>query len=136
MSTYTSVSFMPDGDTLPTRSRLERYDDGATIPVLYLASLSVNLSGHPDPAAYLRALAAEATTLADEVEVEQMRQEREVFVSTYTCTQRGCGAQFGIAGVSSGTEDDRAADDYHREQIEWHESGQCVAVRQPGEVSS
>jgi hypothetical protein len=41
----------------------------------------------------------------------------------YDCSR--CDAQFGIAGESSGSDEDYAADDYFDSQVEWHESGKC-----------
>lgn len=45
-------------------------------------------------------------------------------VETYECDK--CGARFGIAGVNTGSDEDYAADDYFNEQVEWHESGECL----------
>lgn len=43
---------------------------------------------------------------------------------TYEC--RKCGASFGIAGTNTGSDDDYAADEYYRSEVEHHESGECV----------
>ena len=48
-------------------------------------------------------------------------------VSTYECER--CGAAFGIAGCSTGSDEDREADEYFDEQIAHHESGACVPVQ-------
>lgn len=42
----------------------------------------------------------------------------------YKC--RHCGAEFGIAGVSSGSDDDLATEDYFDDEVRRHESGECV----------
>lgn len=43
--------------------------------------------------------------------------------SGYTCPR--CGDTFGIAGESTGSDEDIAAESHYGEQVEWHESGQC-----------
>lgn len=42
----------------------------------------------------------------------------------YTCSR--CGAQMGIAGTSTGSDDDYATDDYFESEVERHESGECT----------
>lgn len=46
-------------------------------------------------------------------------------LDTYEC--RKCGASFGIAGENNGSDEDYAADDYYRSEVERHESGECVS---------
>lgn len=45
-------------------------------------------------------------------------------VETYKCTS--CGAQMGIAGESSGSPEDLAADEYFDDEVRRHESGRCI----------
>lgn len=47
-------------------------------------------------------------------------------VETFKCAR--CGAQFGIAGVSTGSPEDLAVDEYHRTEVERHQSGQCTPI--------
>jgi hypothetical protein len=47
-------------------------------------------------------------------------------VETYECEK--CGAMFGIAGSYTGSPEDDAAEEFHREEIQRHESGECVAA--------
>lgn len=49
--------------------------------------------------------------------------------SEYTCPR--CGDTFGIAGESTGSDEDFETDRYYSEQVEWHESGQCAPARAP-----
>lgn len=44
----------------------------------------------------------------------------------YTCEK--CGASFGIAGTSTGSVDDLAADEYFSSEIEYHQSGDCATA--------
>lgn len=46
-------------------------------------------------------------------------------VETYTCPN--CNASFGIAGESTGSPDDAAADDYYAQEVEYHRSGECAS---------
>lgn len=47
--------------------------------------------------------------------------------SEYTCPR--CGDTFGIAGESTGSDEDFETDRYYSEQVEWHRSGECSPVR-------
>lgn len=44
--------------------------------------------------------------------------------SYYTCER--CDAQFGIGGTFTGSDDDLAAEESFRSDVEFHESGQCI----------
>lgn len=44
----------------------------------------------------------------------------------YSCSK--CGVAFGIAGTSTGSQDDLDADDYFEAEVQRHESGECVAM--------
>lgn len=46
--------------------------------------------------------------------------------SAYECGR--CEARFGIAGVNTGSDEDRAAEEQYRADVEYHESGQCGVV--------
>jgi hypothetical protein len=50
-------------------------------------------------------------------------------VETYSCEH--CGASFGIAGGFTGSNEDCAAEEHYREEVERHESGACVGPRTP-----
>jgi hypothetical protein len=43
--------------------------------------------------------------------------------SNYDC--RFCGARFGIAGVFTGSDDDQAAEEFYRSEVDYHEAGEC-----------
>lgn len=51
----------------------------------------------------------------------------DLHTDTYTC--RYCSAAFGITGIHTGSDDDYAADEYYREQVDYHEAGECSPGR-------
>ena len=87
-------------------------------------------NGHRENADFLRRLAATINDLAREcatkadVEMLARKLQEPTPAETYECQH--CDAKLGIAGEHSGSEEDYAADDYFRDEIERHESGACV----------
>lgn len=45
---------------------------------------------------------------------------------TYSCNR--CGVRVGIAGENTGSDDDYAAEESYAADVEFHESGECVAI--------
>lgn len=91
----------------------------APFPVLKIGDASI--FPPDDAAAWLRRLAAAAEELAEQVELDAAP---EPSVSEYHC--RFCDARFGIAGEFTGSDDDYAAEEYYRAEVERHESGECA----------
>lgn len=93
----------------------------APFPVLTIGDASI--FPPDDAAAWLRRLAVAAEELAEQVELAATP-EPLPSVSEYHC--RYCDARFGIAGTFTGSDDDYAAEEYHRAEVEHHESGACA----------
>lgn len=104
--------------------RLEGLVLGTTsFPVLKIGDASI--FPPDDAAAWLRRLAVAAEELAEQVELATAPEpEPAPSVSEYHC--RFCDARFGIAGTFTGSDDDCAAEEYHRAEVEHHESGECA----------
>ena len=82
-------------------------------------TLNQHLLTPEEQAAWLRRLAAVAEDLAGQVELLHSIPSG----SNYTCSR--CDAQFGIAGVSTGSPEDIEADEFYNSEVDYHESGAC-----------
>jgi hypothetical protein len=63
-------------------------------------------------------------SLAGKARIRARRLARRSTVELYTCPN--CGHRMGIAGVSNGSWADLDADRYFDEEVERHESGDCI----------
>lgn len=53
---------------------------------------------------------------------------------TYECLH--CGAMFGIAGTSNGSDEDFALDEAYRADVDFHESGKCRQAAAPSQTTT
>ena len=105
----------------------------ADIPQLHIGPVDVTFYDfhldHGQMSAWLADLSAHALELAAQIDAKWPAASSSGS-EIYECSR--CGASFGIAGQHTGSDDDYAADDYFREQVEHHESGECSKVRTIG----